>query len=1356
VHALPDTLWTNAYGGSYSDIGRYVIQTTDGSFLAVGRTVSYGAGNFDVYLIKTNSTGDTQWTRTYGGVSEDWGYATVETMDGGYAVVGYTDSYGAGQEDVYLIKTDAEGDVLWTRTYGGSELDKGRSVIQLGDGGYAVAGYTESYGAGEVDLYLIRTDSIGDTLWTRTYGGVSSDYGYSVVETADGGFAVVGGTSSYGAGVRDAFLIRTDSNGDRLWAKTYGGYNDDSGFSLAQVSDGGFIVAGYTRSYGAGERDVYVVRTDADGDTLWTKVYGGIFNDYGWSVALSTQGGYIVAGETESYGAGGYDVYLLMMDADGDTLWTVTYGGNNYDNSYSVSRASDGSYIAAGSTDSYGAGELDIYLITLVDIPWRMFHHDRQRTGRSPYIGPDEPILKWSCDIGGDVHSSPAVAADGTIYVGSYDNKLYAVRPDGSLKWSYITNGYISSSPAVTADGTVYVGSDRFYAISADGSLQWSYIAGSAFQYSSPAVATDGTIYIGSEDNTLYALSPDGSLAWTYTTDGFIYSSPAIGPDGTIVVGSLDNRLYALNSDGLLMWSTITGDGIYSSPAVDADGTVYIGSLDYKVYAINSDGSLRWSYLTDDGVYSSPALGVDGTVYVGSSDYTVYAINPDGSLQWSYPTDGSVWSSPAVDGYGSIYIGSRDNRLYALNGDGTLRWSYATGGYVESSPAVGDDGTIYVGSYDFVLYAFGLLDDVGVASIDSPSDRVGPYEQYHVQATVANYGDIEETFHVTCTIDGYSDTYIVRNLDPGSSFQVTFDPWTSGDCGDSYTLTVTTHLIGDENPANDTLSMDILVVGVHDAGVVSIDGPPGTVEPYTSYVPQATVGNAGTCVDTFEVTCTIDGYADADTVTLDPGTTIQISFDPWTSGNCDDVYTLTVTTHLIGDENPANDTLSMDILVVGVHDAGVVSIDDPPGTVEPYTSYVPQATVGNAGTCVDTFEVTCTIDGYADADTVAPDPGTSIQISFDPWTSGHCGDAYTLTVTTHLIGDENPANDTLSMDILVVGVHDAGVVSIDDPPDTVPPYTSYVPRATVGNAGTCVDTFEVTCTIDGYADADTVALDPGISTQISFDPKESGVCGDSYTMTVITNLIGDENPANDTLSKDIFVDGIHDAAVVSIDGPPDTVEPKTSYVPMATVENLGVCLDTIDIVCTIDSYTSLRTVYVLPGDSHQITFDPWVSGNAGDTYVQTVATFLPGDVNPDNDTLSHTIVVVGTSITLTPDAPVVERGGILGYTVEVTNNTDEDTTFDYWSDLYLWNGEPYANNPIFGPREATVKAGRTRSRHLSHRVPAITPLRTYSLCGRMGNHPDDIWDEDCFEFTVVEGSANGNTGTGWGVIEDTF
>jgi hypothetical protein len=363
-----DTLWTRTYGGSSLDRAYCVQQTSDGGYILAGGTYSFGAGYEDFYLVKTDSSGDTLWTRTYGGSSEDRCNSVHQTADGGFITVGYTHSFGAGGKDVYLVKTDSSGDTLWTRTYGGGRYDEGYSVLQTSDSGYIIAGYTDSFGPGNDNVWLLKTDSSGDTLWTRTYGLGNYAQGRSVQLTSDGGYVIAGHIFSYSTHSHDVYLLKTDSSGDTLWTRTYGASDHDYGYSVQQTADGGYVIAGYTYYHPFYVfSDVYLVKTDSSGETLWTRTYDRETLDHGYSVQQTSDGGYIIAGETWPSGGGGYDVYLLKTDSSGDTLWTRIYGGVCGDDyGYSVQQTSDGAYIIAGWTDSFGAGGYDVYLIKTV------------------------------------------------------------------------------------------------------------------------------------------------------------------------------------------------------------------------------------------------------------------------------------------------------------------------------------------------------------------------------------------------------------------------------------------------------------------------------------------------------------------------------------------------------------------------------------------------------------------------------------------------------------------------------------------------------------------------------------------------------------------------------------------------------------------------------------------------------------------------------------------------------------------------------------------------------------------------------------------------------------------------------
>ena len=508
--------------------------------------------------------------------------------------------------------------------------------------------------------------------------------------------------------------------------------------------------------------------------------------------------------------------------------------------------------------------------------PWPMPHHDPQHTGLSPYVGPQAATINWTFKTGFSVYSSPVIGADGTVYMGSDDFKVYALNgATGVLKWSYTTGGPVTSSPAIGADGTVYVGSwdGKVYALNgATGAKKWSYTTG-GFVTSSPAIGADGTVFVGSDDNKVYALTDNGTTVtkkWSYTTGGLVNSSPAIGADGTVYVGSDDFKVYALNgTTGAKKWSYKTGFFVDSSPAIGADGTVYVGSDDFKVYALNgTTGCKMWSYTTGGFVTSSPAIGADGTVYVGSGDGKVYALNgATGAKKWSYKTGFYVNSSPAIGADGTLYVGSDDFKVYALNGaTGALKWSYATGFFVNSSPAIGADGTVYVGSDDFKVYAFGtsvtVPNVVGMTetnaqnALQSVGLSVGSYNSIYSNTVPAGYiisqnpaaGTLvagESSVNLTTSLGPVPATMTVPNvvgvtLSDAENYLSSVALLTTGTVTQVYSSTVAAGYVISQNPAAGT------TVATHSAVnlTVSLGPAPNVTVPNVTNMTQAAAQSA--------------------------------------------------------------------------------------------------------------------------------------------------------------------------------------------------------------------------------------------------------------------------------------------------------------------------------------------------------------------------------------------------------------------------------------------------------------------------------------------------------------------------------
>jgi len=320
VDACGHPEWFKVYGGTGEDGGYDIEQTSDGGYIVAG-LAALGVGGYDMLLLKLDPLGIIEWSKVYGGGSDDYGLRVKQTADGGYILSGFMNGLGFGGTDIALIKTDALGNTLWMNVYGGAGGEWGNYVEQTNDGGYLVMGYTTSFGAGGFDIYLFKVDALGNLQWSKTYGGAgadgSSEWGISGKITTDGGLMICANTSNWGAGSNDLLLIKTDSIGNLQWAKAYGGANDDQPRFAEQTSDGGYILSGYTTSFGAGSLDAYLVKTDSTGNLQWSNAYGGPGSDRGAMVRQTDDGGYAMSTVTSSFGANYFDALFMKTDSIG-------------------------------------------------------------------------------------------------------------------------------------------------------------------------------------------------------------------------------------------------------------------------------------------------------------------------------------------------------------------------------------------------------------------------------------------------------------------------------------------------------------------------------------------------------------------------------------------------------------------------------------------------------------------------------------------------------------------------------------------------------------------------------------------------------------------------------------------------------------------------------------------------------------------------------------------------------------------------------------------------------------------------------------------------------------------------------
>jgi uncharacterized repeat protein (TIGR02543 family) len=367
--------WAKVYGGSEGDRAFSIIQTDDGGFIVAGFTESFGSGERDLWILKLDSEGRIEWQRAYGGEGCDSAYNIQQTFDGGYIVVGDTDSYGAGYRDIWVLKLAANGDVEWQRAYGENSYDYGYFIHQTSDEGFIVAGSTFASTMDQYsDGWILKLGSSGDVEWQRSYGGMWSDLIRNVLPTADGGYIALGHTSDliYGYDNYDFWVLKLTSTGHIEWQRRYGGYLYEYPYMIQCTSDNGYIVAGYTESFGAGAYDACIIKLDSVGDIEWHHVYGGWDSDYAHCIQETAEGEYIVSGCTFSFGNGTDDAWVMKLNKDGDLNgagpyvgWQRAYGGEGNDCGHIIQATSDGGYIVAGYSESFGSGDSDVFVLKL-------------------------------------------------------------------------------------------------------------------------------------------------------------------------------------------------------------------------------------------------------------------------------------------------------------------------------------------------------------------------------------------------------------------------------------------------------------------------------------------------------------------------------------------------------------------------------------------------------------------------------------------------------------------------------------------------------------------------------------------------------------------------------------------------------------------------------------------------------------------------------------------------------------------------------------------------------------------------------------------------------------------------------
>ncbi len=357
-----DTLWTRYYGGDFNQVANAACSTGDGGCLVAGHTQHSYTDDWDMYAVRLTASGDTLWTHDYG-ITDYYEEArdVCPSGDGGFMLAGNTNAYTPTWADMYLMKINANGDTAWSEHYGGLYAEVAYSICPTGEGGFLLTGKTDSFIPPGGGLYLVRVDASGGVIWSFAYGG-ESGIAYDAVATLDGGFVVVGylWTASNG---EDAYIFKVNSAGEMVWNLQCGGSEDDFATAICPAGDGGYMVAGYTGSFGAGSWDVYLIKVDASGDTVWTRTYGGTSFEEAWGVIPSNDGNYLLAGHTGQTTTTYTDMLLVKLDPAGNQLWWKTYGGDNEDQAAALCASDDGHYYLAGRSISFTWPYLDAYVV---------------------------------------------------------------------------------------------------------------------------------------------------------------------------------------------------------------------------------------------------------------------------------------------------------------------------------------------------------------------------------------------------------------------------------------------------------------------------------------------------------------------------------------------------------------------------------------------------------------------------------------------------------------------------------------------------------------------------------------------------------------------------------------------------------------------------------------------------------------------------------------------------------------------------------------------------------------------------------------------------------------------------------
>jgi WD40 repeat protein len=640
--AVPDgpvDTWIRTYEGEPRSTALDALLTPDGGYLLVGAT-NYSHQNTsreDIHLMKTDASGVMIWERSYGGEDFDRGYDIIPTANGSFVILGETRSFGAGARDLYLIQVDSEGNKIWARTFGGPDMEEAGAIQQTADGGYILTGRTASYGAGGGDVFLIRTDELGHPLWSQTYGGEHSDNGCAMQETPEGDFLILAeilhGETEYTQQNPDIYLLKVDSAGNEIWSQTWAEEDAHGGYVLLPLDNGDYLITGlYAATPSPAAIDPLFLQIDGEGNIIWNRTIGDEHaTDYGIDVIQTSDGGFVLTGMSSRRGQG--SIPLIKTNRQGEVVWRQDLiEGRGNKAGMKVLQAPDGGFVLVGGTDEGGRGFRTVLI----------------KTNEAGKVVENDPPTPIPADRAGDLIAFVSDRdGNGEIYVmdvegGDPQRLTHNTRWDGIPSWS--------------PDGTQIA----FY----------SYLSRSRW--------------------AIQVMDADGGNLRQLTDNDACDSGPSWSPDGTRIAFTsgcegMSRDVYVMNADGsdqqLLTQTDADDFGAAWSP--DSSRIAFVSNRDgnEEIYLMDADGSAQQRLTYDDASAYAPDWSPDGTQIVFISDrdgdFEIYVMDVDGGNLRQLTHDDAddwfpVWSP---DGTQIIFCSRRDGGdfdIYLMDTGGTL------------------------------------------------------------------------------------------------------------------------------------------------------------------------------------------------------------------------------------------------------------------------------------------------------------------------------------------------------------------------------------------------------------------------------------------------------------------------------------------------------------------------------------------------------------------------------------------------------------------------------------------------------------------------------------------------------------